>query len=77
MKMTVSIDNNKTIVVMPFITVDSVTIDYGQSTNENKDSIKYGQIKALGAEPLASVSVTSFFRKEGSLSWNRKHGTTR
>lgn len=63
MKMTVSIDNNKTIVVMPFITVDSVTIDYGQSTNENKDSIKYGQIKALGAEPLASVSVTSFFPK--------------
>ena len=54
MKMTVSIDNNKTIVVMPFITTDSLSIDYGQSSNENKDSVKYGQIKVMGAEPLAS-----------------------
>ncbi len=42
MKMTVSIDNNKTIVVMPFITTDSLSIDYGQSSNENKDSVNNG-----------------------------------
>lgn len=61
MRMTVSIDNNKTIVVMPFVTKEMINIDYGQSSNENKDSVKYGQIKAMGAEPLASVSVDSFF----------------
>ena len=63
MKMTVSIDNNKTIVVMPFITTDTLSIDYGQSSNENKDSVKYGQIKVMGAEPLASINISSFFPK--------------
>ena len=63
MKMTVSIDNNKTIVVMPFVSAESVSVDYGQSSNENKDSVKYGQIKAMGAEPLASINISSFFPK--------------
>lgn len=61
MNITVSIDNNSTIVNLPFVPADGLTIDYGSSTNENVDSGKYGQIKKLGREPLASVSVDSFF----------------
>lgn len=61
MRVTISVDNNKTIYVLPFVTEDMVKIDYGQSSNENKDSVKFGQIKVLGAEPLASVSISSFF----------------
>lgn len=61
MKITISVDNNSSIKILPVVTVDSVTIDYGQSTNENKESTKYGNIKVLGAEPLASVSIDSFF----------------
>ena len=61
MNITASIDNNKTIVNMPFVPASGLTIDYGSSTNENVDSVKYGQIKKLGKEPLATVSIDSFF----------------
>jgi len=61
MKVTLSINNNKTVKVLPVIPEGSVSIDYGQSTNQNKDSVKYGQIKVLGAEPLATVQIDAFF----------------
>nr|DAM80989.1 MAG TPA: tail assembly protein [Caudoviricetes sp.] len=61
MNITVSTNNNKTIVNLPFVPTDGLTIDYGSSTNENVDSVKYGQIKKLGREPLATVSIDSFF----------------
>lgn len=63
MRVTISINNNKTIMVLPFITEDMLKISYGPSPNENKDSVKYGSIKVLGAEPLAGVSISSFFPK--------------
>ena len=61
MNITASIDNNKTIVNMPFVPASGLTIDYGSSTNENVDSVKYGQIKKMGKDPLATVSIDSFF----------------
>ena len=61
MKMTVSIDNNKKIVQLPFVPADGLNIDYGSSTAENHDSAKYGQTKTLGPEPLASITLDSFF----------------
>ncbi len=61
MKVTVSIDNNKKIVQLPYVPADGLSIDYGSSTAENYDSVKYGQIKALGAEPLATVSIEGTF----------------
>ena len=53
MKITIGIDNNKTIVVLPYVTTEMLTISYGDSPNENKDAVKYSQIKVMGAEPLA------------------------
>lgn len=61
MKVTISTNNNRTIKTLPIVLEDSVSIDYGQSSAENKDSIKYGQIKVLGKEPLASITIDSFF----------------
>ena len=61
MNITVSTNNNETIVNLPFAPTDGLKIDYGSSTNENVDSVKYGQIKKLGREPLATVSIDSFF----------------
>ena len=61
MKVTVSINNNSKIVQLPYAPSDGVSIDYGSSTTENYDSVKYGQIKALGAEPLATVSIEGTF----------------
>lgn len=61
MKVTISIDNNKTIRVLPYVTADMIRINYGSSQNQNMDSAKYGQIKALGPEPLAKVSITGIF----------------
>ena len=61
MKVTISIDNNKTIRVLPYVTEDTVKISYGGGQNQNMDSVKYGQIKALGPEPLATVSITGIF----------------
>lgn len=61
MKVTISINNNKTIIVLPFVTEDAVKIGYGQSSAENKESVKYSKIKVLGAEPLATISISSFF----------------
>lgn len=61
MKVTISIDNNKEIIVMPFVTEDMLNIDYGDSPNENKDSVKYSAIKVMGAEPLARISLDAFF----------------
>lgn len=61
MKVTISIDNDKTVKVLPFVSKDAMTIDYGDSPNENKDAVKYNQIKVMGAEPLAKVSISSFF----------------
>lgn len=63
MKVTISINNNKKIIVLPFVTTDMININYGQSLNENKESVKYGQIKTIGPEPLSSVSISSFFPK--------------
>lgn len=61
MKITVSIDNNKTIVRLPYVPADGLNIDYGASSAENYDNVKYGQVKALGAEPLAAVSIDGTF----------------
>ena len=61
MKITIGIDNNKTIVVLPYVTTEMLTISYGDSPNENKDAVKYSQIKVMGAEPLAKVSISSVF----------------
>lgn len=61
MKITIGIDNNKTIVVLPYVTTEMLTISYGESPNENKDAVKYSQIKVMGAEPLAKVSISSVF----------------
>ena len=61
MNITVSVNNNETIINLPFVPADGVTIDYGSSSNENVDSVKYGQIKKLGREPLATVSIDGFF----------------
>lgn len=61
MKVTISVDNNKKKMVLPYVTTDMLNISYGESSNENHDSVKYGQIKAFGAEPLAQVSISSIF----------------
>lgn len=61
MKITIGIDNNKTIVVLPYVTTSMLNISYGDSPNENKDAVKYNQIKVMGAEPLARVSISSVF----------------
>lgn len=61
MKITVSIDNNKTIVRLPYVPADGLSIDYGTSSAENYDNAKYGQVKALGAEPLAAVTIDGTF----------------
>lgn len=61
MRVTISIDNNKKIIVLPFVEEDAIKIGYGQSSNENKAAVKYSNIKVLGAEPLATVSISSFF----------------
>lgn len=61
MKVTISIDNNKTIMVLPYVPEGAVKISYGSSLNQNMDSAKYGQIKAIGPEPLAAVSITGVF----------------
>lgn len=61
MKITVGINNNKTIVTLPYVPADGLTIDYGSSSAENCDSVKYGQIKMLGSEPLAQVSIDGTF----------------
>ncbi len=68
MRVTISINNNKKIMVLPFVTTNMLKIGYGSSSNENKESVKYSAIKVLGAEPLATVSITSFFPK-GRLSY--------
>lgn len=61
MKVTISIDNNKTIMVLPYVTEDMLKIGYGSSSNRNFDSVKHGTIKALGPEPLATVTITGTF----------------
>ena len=61
MKITVSIDNNSKIVQLPYVPADGLEIDYGESSAENYDNAKYGQVKALGKEPLAKVSVEGIF----------------
>ncbi len=61
MKITVSIDDNKTIVRLPYVPTDGLTIDYGASSAENYDNVKYGYVKTLGAEPLASVTIDGTF----------------
>lgn len=63
MKVTIGIDNNKTIVVLPYVTTDMLSISYGDSPNENQDAVKYANIKIMGAEPLARVSLSSIFPK--------------
>ena len=59
-KVTISSQNGKLQIVLPVITEDSLSIDYGSSNNETHDSIKYGQIKTIGKKPLASLSIDSF-----------------
>lgn len=61
MKVTCTTNNNTVIMVLPIVPIDGLNIDYGESPNENKESVKYGKIKVLGSEPLASVTITSFF----------------
>ena len=66
MKVTFSTDNNKNIVVLPYVLDDTYSIDYGSSNNEELDSAVGSTIMALGGDPLASVSFTGVFpaRKE-------------
>lgn len=61
MNVILSTNNNKNIVKLPYVAADGLTIDYGSSNAENFDSAKYGQIKVLGADPLASVSISGSF----------------
>ena len=63
MRVIITIDNNSKIMVLPYVTSDMVKINYGQSSAQNSDSVKYGQIKTLGPEPLAMVSITGIFPK--------------
>lgn len=70
MKITVGIDNNKTIITLPYVPADGLTIDYGSSSAENHDSVKYGQVKTLGAEPLAQVTIDGTFPAY-KTAWNR------
>ena len=50
MKITVSVDNNKKIITLPYAPAEGTEIGYGESSAQNFDSTKYGQVKALGAE---------------------------
>ena len=61
MKITVSVDNNKKIITLPYVPAEGTEIGYGESSAQNFDSAKYGQVKALGAEPLATVTISGCF----------------
>lgn len=68
MKITVSVDNNREIITLPKIPYEGIEIDYGSSSAVNCDSTKYGQIKKLGAEPLATVNLEgTFYKKDDPL----------
>lgn len=66
MKVTFSVNNNKKIVVLPFVSDDAYSIDYGSANNEELDSVAGSSIIALGSDPLARVSLSGIFpaRKE-------------
>lgn len=60
MRVTISIDNNKKIIRLPYVEAGKLSIDYGNSNNEVFDTLN-GQIVVMGAEPLADVSISGSF----------------
>lgn len=60
MRITLAINNNKEIKVLPVVRVGDFTYDVN-ANNQNYDSVKYGQIKVMGKPALTTFSIESFF----------------
>lgn len=68
MKITFSKDNNKTIMVLPYVEDGAVEINYGEASHETFSSFKYGTIVANGAKPLTEISISGVF-PNGKENW--------
>lgn len=60
MRVTISIENNKKIIRLPYVEAGNLSIDYGSADNEVFDTLN-GKIVVIGSDPLANVSITGSF----------------